>query len=138
MCQPCVCVSRTAAEGVRLSVCMCMCEKEQAIYSLCIPGDLSLKLHIHDTSLWGLEGHHQIEGAYVSGHTLTHTHTENTHLHTLSAAVSPWKAQHTHFPGSSALICQRGAFISKHAHKKMIRMERTLLMREHSGCFVYH
>lgn len=50
--------------------------KEQAIYSLCIPGDLSLKLHIHDTSLWGLEGHHQIEGLTSAG-THTYTHTEN-------------------------------------------------------------
>lgn len=74
--------------GLLLKVCVFCVHvyvwKERAIYSLCIPGDLSLKLHIHDTSLWGLEGHHQIEGLASAGtHTPSHTHREKiTHAHT--------------------------------------------------------
>lgn len=78
--------------------CVCMCInvwKEQAIYSLCIPGDLSLKLHIHDTSLWGLEGHHQIEGLTSAG-THTHPHTQKvTQTHTLSSSLTPESTAYT-------------------------------------------
>jgi len=116
-----------AQVGLALKVCVyvsvCVCTwKEQAIYSLCIPGDLSLKLHIHDTSLWGLEGHHQIEGLTSAGtHTHAHTHM-HTHTHTennsriLSAAVSPWKAQHLHFPGSSVLFSEGSVFLLSYIH----------------------
>lgn len=70
---------------------MCLRGRSELSIASVSLGDLSLKLHIHDTSLWGLEGHHQIEGlTSVHTHSVAHRHTRKTTLaHTLGSTAAP-------------------------------------------------